>query len=148
MPKKNTIAALRIRKEMKEKSLSGADLAALANLSYYAVENVLSGKSSKLDKLEAIAKALGKPLLYFVDPHYDSESAHEDKPYDGELHYKVIKIISDFCKRKKIFITKKMMNNLVENIYPRLKREDPEELIVAQTEAVASYILREKKNKS
>jgi transcriptional regulator with XRE-family HTH domain len=139
MATKNTIAALRIRQEMKEKSLSGSDLAALSNLSYYTVENILSGKSSKVDKLEAIAKALGKPLMYFIKADFSKDN---NAPYDGELHYKVVKMISDICKRDKIYLTKEKMDKLINFVYPRLKKDDPDSLMTSQTEAIVDYAIK------
>ena len=142
MPKKNTIAAIKIRQEMKERSLTGANLAELANLPYYAVENILSGKSSKLDKLEAIAKVLGKPLMYFVNADYDEKNIGNNSSYDGELHYKVVKIIHDICTKNKIYLNKDRMDQLTNFIYPRLKKDDPENLIIAQTEAIINYVVK------
>lgn len=142
MAKRNTVAALRIRKEMKEKSLNGASLASLANLPYYTVENILLGKSSKIDKLEAIAKALGKPLMYFVEADFSTENNKNNEAYDGDLHYKVVKIISGICKRDKVHLTKEKMDKIVNFVYPRLNNNDPEELIFSQAEAIVSYALK------
>jgi transcriptional regulator with XRE-family HTH domain len=143
MSKKNTIAAIRIREEMKEKSLSGADLAALAKLPYYAIENILSGKSNKLDKLKAVAKSLDKPLMYFIDAdHGNNIKKNFSSEYDGELHYKVVKIINDLCKKDKIYLTKDRMDKLVDFVYPRLRKDDPEKLIHLQTEAMVNYALK------
>ena len=143
MARKNTIAALRIKHEMVERSLSGSSLAALAHLPYHAVENILSGKSSKIEKLEVIARALGKPLMYFIDADYDVRGeSNNNADYDGELHYKVIKIISDICKKNKIYLTKDKMDKLFDLIYPRLKKDDPDKLIFAQTEAIINYALK------
>ena len=140
MLKKNTIAAIRLRKEMKEKSLTGASLAELANLPYYAVENILSGKSSKVEKLDAIAKALGKPVMYFIDPEYDSNNKKSSTAvYDAEIHYKVVKAVSNACKKRKIHLTKEKMDYLVNLTYPRIQKSDPEKLIIAQTEAIVNY---------
>jgi len=141
MPKKNTIAAIKIRQQMKEKSLTGVDLAEISNLPYHAIENILSGKSSKLDKLEAIAKALGKPLMYFIDANYNKKNI-DNNSYDGELHYKVIKMINDFCKKNKIHLTKEKMDQLTNFAYPRLKKDDPESLILAQVETIVTYALK------
>lgn len=143
MVRKNTVAALRIKQEMKNKSLTGVDLASLANIPYSAVANILSGKSSKIEKLEAIAKSLGKPLMYFVDADYGKKTNEEyEVSYDGELHYKVVKTVNDLCKKREVFLTKEKMDNLVSFIYPRLKKSDPEDLIKSQTEALLDYALK------
>jgi transcriptional regulator with XRE-family HTH domain len=144
MAKKNTVAALRIKQEMKAKSINGTDLASLANIPYSAVANILAGKSSKIEKLEAIAKSLGKPLMYFVDVDYGDKKIDkgDEVIYDGELHYKVVKIINDLCKKKAVHLTKEKMDKLVNFIYPRLKKDDPQDLIKSQTEALLDYALK------
>lgn len=144
MTKKNTVAALRIKQEMKSKSLTGADLATLANIPYSAMANILAGKSSKIEKLEAIAKSLGKPLMYFVDADYGNKKGDESDGaiYDGELHYKVVKIINDSCKKKNVHLTKEKMDTLVNFVYPRLKKSDPQELLKSQAEALLEYALK------
>lgn len=144
MTKKSTVAALRIKQEMKNQSLTGADLATQANIPYSAIANILAGKSSKIEKLEAIAKSLGKPLMYFVDVDYGNKKSggNDDEVYDGELHYKVVKIINDLCKQKNVHLTKERMDKLVNFIYPRLKNNDPQDLIRSQTEALLDYALK------
>ena len=146
MAKKNTIAALRIKQEMKEKSLTAAELASISGLSLYAVENILAGKSSKLDKLESIAKALGKPLMYLVDINYGNENIKNDNTvYDGELHYKVVKSINEVCQKNKIYLTKNKMDELFDLVYPRVKKADPDDLILIQTEAIINYAIKNNK---
>ncbi len=143
MAKKNTLAALRIKQEMQDKSLTGTELALLSGIPYSAIANILAGKSSKIEKLEAVAKALGKPLVYFVDADYNNEKSISNKDdYDGELHYKVVKVINDLCKKKSVHLTKDKMDKLVNFIYPRLKKDDPQELIISQTEALLNYALQ------
>ena len=129
---------------MKSNSLTGADLATLANIPYSAMANILAGKSSKIEKLEAIAKSLGKPLMYFVDADYGDKKSDESEGviYDGELHYKVVKIINDSCKKKNVHLTKERMDKLVNFVYPRLKKSDPHELIQSQAEALLEYALK------
>jgi transcriptional regulator with XRE-family HTH domain len=139
MSKKNTIASLRIKNELKERSLNGVELAKLANISYYDTSNILAGKSSKIEKIEAIAKALGKPLTYFIDANYDSTNI-QSASYDSELHYKVVKLISEICNKNKIFLTKEKMDEFVNTIYPKMSKNDPEDLMFAQTEAIINYI--------
>jgi len=140
MSKKNTIASLRIKNELKERSLSGVELAKLANISYYDTTNILAGKSSKIEKIEAIAKALGKPLTYFIDANYDSTNT-QNTVYDSELHYKAVKAISKICSKNKIFLTKEKMDEFVDTIYPKISKNDPEDLIFAQAEAIINYII-------
>jgi hypothetical protein len=144
MTKKNTVAALRIKQEMEKKSLTGADLASLARIPYSAIANILAGKSSKIEKLEVIARSLGKPLMYFIDVDYGNKKSDKngDVIYDGELHYKVVKMINDLCKKKNIHLTKERMDKLVSFVYPRLKKDDPQDLIKSQTEALLNYALK------
>lgn len=139
MTKKNTIAAFRIKEEMKNKSLTGQQLATIANLSYYTVENILAGKSSKLDKLESIARALDKPLMYFLDENFEHQN---NAAYDGELHYKVVKAINQVCNKNNITLTKNKVDELIDLIYPRLNKEDSDELIAIQTEAIVNYAIK------
>lgn len=139
MSKKNTIAALRIKQELKDRSLSGIELAKLANISYYDTTNILSGKSSKVEKIEAIAKVLGKPLSYFIDINYDASKA-QNTSYNSELHYKVVKVISEICNKNKIFLTKEKMDEFVDIIYPKISKNDPEDFVFAQAEAIINYI--------
>jgi transcriptional regulator with XRE-family HTH domain len=146
MAKKNTIAAIKIRQELDKKSLTGAELAKLADISYYTVENILAGKSSKIDKIEAIAKALGKPVMYFIDANYGEDGNSNSGEYDADMHYNVIKMISDFCKKNKIFLNKEKMDELIDMVYPRLNKGDPEDLMLAQTEAIVSYVLKTNKS--
>lgn len=143
MTKKATIAAIKIRHEMKSRSLTAVNLASLAKIDSHSVNNILSGKSNKIEKLEAIAAALGKPLMYFVDPNFSEHCKKStEAAYDGDLHCKVVKIINDFCKREKITLTKDWMDKLVDFTYPRLNKDDPDELILSQTEAVVKYALK------
>ncbi len=140
MAHKHTVASLRIKQEMKEKSLTARELAKLAKISYYTVDNILAGKSSKIDKIEAISKALGKPLMYFINADYDNAaSVNISKSYDGELHYKVIKAINEVCVKNKIFLTREKMDEFVDAIYPKIDKRDPEGLILAQSEAIINY---------
>ena len=139
MAKRNTVAAIRIKEQLKEKSLSGIELAKLANISYYDATNILSGKSSKVEKIEAIAKVLGKPLSYFIDINYDASKA-QNSSYDSELHYKTVKVISEICNKNKIFLTKEKMDEFVDTIYPKINKNDPEDLIFVQAEAIINYI--------
>lgn len=139
MTKKNTIAAIRIKHELKERSLSGTELAKLANISYFDTNNILSGKSSKVEKIEAIAKVLGKPLTYFIDINYDATNI-QNTAYNSELHYKAVKAISEICNKNKIFLTKEKMDEFVDTIYPKISKNDPEDLIFAQAEAIINYI--------
>ena len=113
----------------------------MTGIPYHAIANILSGKSSKVEKLDVIAKALGKPLAYFLSPDSEMDNSKEGKSYDGELHYKVLKIINDLCKKTKINLTKSKMDELVDFVYPRLKKDDPDDLIKTQTEALVNYIL-------
>ncbi len=144
MAKKNTIAALRVKHELEEQSLTGVELSEMTGIPYYAIANILSGKSSKVEKLDIIAKALGRPLTYFLSPDSGNESAEEKIPYDGELHYKVLKTITDLCKRNKISLTKSKMDELVDFVYPRLKKDDPDDLLKTQTEALVNYTMKNK----
>ncbi len=139
MVKRNTIPALRIKQELKDRSLSAIELAKLANISYYDTTNILSGKSSKVEKIEAIAKVLGKPLSYFIDINYDASKV-QSTAYDSELHYKAVKAISEICTKNKIFLTKEKMDEFVDTIYPKISKNDPEDLIFAQAEAIINYI--------
>lgn len=142
MTKKNTIAALRVKHELEEQFLTGVQLSEMTGIAYHAIANILSGKSSKVEKLDVIAKALGKPLAYFLNP--DSKNDNPEigaLSYDGELHYKVLKTISDLCKKSKINLTKNKMDELVDFVYPRLKKDDPDDLIKMQTEALVNYII-------
>lgn len=138
MTRKTTIAALRIRQEMDTQSLTAPSLASRAKINLHTVNNILSGKSSRIEKIEAIAKALGKPLMYFVNSDFNDDST----TYDVDLHCKIVKIISDLCKKDKISLTKHEMDKLVDFTYPRLNRDDPDELILSQTEAVIKYALK------
>jgi transcriptional regulator with XRE-family HTH domain len=140
MVRKNTIAALRIKKELKDQSLTGIELSEMTSIPYSAIANILAGKSSKIEKLEVIAKALGKPLLYFLNA--DNNENDDKSAYDGELHYKTLKRINDYCRNNKIHLTKDKMNQLVDFVYPRLKKDDPEDLMVIQTEALVNYLLK------
>ncbi len=145
MTKKNTIAALRVKHELEEQSLTGVRLSEMTGIPYHAIANILSGKSSKVEKLDVIAKALGKPLAYFLSPDSERDGSKEGKlSYDGELHYKILKTISDLCKKTKISLTKSKMDELVDFVYPRLKKDDPEDLIKTQTEALVNYIINNK----
>jgi transcriptional regulator with XRE-family HTH domain len=142
MTKKNTIAALRVKQELEEQSLTGVKLSEMTGIPYHAIANIVSGKSSKVEKLDVIAKALGKPLAYFLSPDSDNNNPKEERlSYDAELHYKVLKTISDLCKKAKISLTKNKMDELVDFVYPRLKKDDPDNLIKTQTEALVNYIL-------
>lgn len=138
MAKKTTIAALRIRQEMNNQSLTASDLASRANIDFYAVNNIISGKSSKIEKLEAIANALGKPLMYFVNSDFNNDST----TYNADLHCKIVKVISDICKKDKISLAKHDVDKLVDFTYPRLNKNDPDELMLSQTEAVVKYYLK------
>lgn len=143
MAKKNTVAALRIKQELKEQSLTGTELSEMTGVPYSAIANILAGKSSKVEKLEIISKALGKPLLYFLNADYDqSDSSSDISPYDGEMHYRLLKIINDICKKNKIFLTKDKMDELVDFIYPRLKKDDSDDLLAMQAEALVNYIIK------
>lgn len=143
MVKKNTVAALRIKQELKDQSLTGIELSEMTGMPYSAIANILAGKSSKVEKLEVISKALGKPLLYFLNADYDENKAIDNKlPYDGEMHYKVLKTINDFCKNNRIHLTKDKMNELVDFVYPRLKKDDPDDLLTMQTEALVNYLIK------
>lgn len=144
MTKKNTIAALRVKHELEEQSLTGVRLSEMTGIPYHAIANILSGKSSKVEKLDVIAKALGKPLAYFLSPDSESDNPKEKLSYDGELHYKVLKIISELCKKTKTSLTKNKMDELVDFVYPRLKKDDPDDLIKTQTEALVNYIMNSK----
>lgn len=141
MAKKNTVAALRIKQELKEQSLTGIELSEMTGMPYSAIANILAGKSSKVEKLEVISKALGKPLLYFLNADCDS-SGGDRLPYDGEMHYKVLKTINDLCKRNKVHLTKDKMDELVDFVYPRLKKDDPTDLLTMQTEALVNYLIK------
>lgn len=132
--KRNTIAAIRIKQKMEEKSLTGTDLASLTSLPYHTIDNILSGKSNKLDKLEKIAKALEVPIIYLIQEEFSDE-----KSYNPEFHAKLVKIISDICKVRKFHLTKNKMDKLLDIVYPRINKNDPEELITKQTEAIIDY---------
>ena len=143
MIKKTTVAAIKIRQEMKVRSLTAANLASLARIDSHSVNNILSGKSNRIEKIEAIATALGKPLMYFINPNFNEDDKKNGNiTYDGDLHCKVVKIINDFCKREKITLTKDWMDKLVDFTYPRLHKDDPDELISSQTEAIVKYTLK------
>ncbi len=145
MTKKNTIAALRVKHELEGQFLTGVKLSEMTGIPYHAIANILSGKSSKVEKLDVIAKALGKPLAYFLSPDSENNNSKEEKlSYDGELHYKVLKTISDLCKNTKINLTKNKMDELVDFVYPRLKKDDPDDLIKTQTEALVNYIINKR----
>ena len=110
---------------------------------YSAIANILAGKSSKVEKLEIISKALGKPLMYFLNADYDkNDLKNEATSYDGELHCKILKIINDLCKKDKIYLTKDRMNELVDFVYPRINKKDPDDLIKTQTEALTNYVIK------
>lgn len=143
MAKKNTVAALRIKQELKNQSLTGVELSELTGVPYSAIANILAGKSSKVEKLEIISKALGKPLMYFLNADYDkNDLKNEATSYDGELHCKILKIINDLCKKDKIYLTKDRMNELVDFVYPRINKKDPDDLIKTQTEALVNYMIK------
>ena len=143
MAKKNTVAALRIKQELKNQSLTGVELSELTGVPYSAIANILAGKSSKVEKLEIISKALGKPLMYFLNADYDkNDLKNEATSYDGELHCKILKIINDLCKKDKIYLTKDRMNELVDFVYPRINKKDPDDLIKTQTEALTNYVIK------
>jgi transcriptional regulator with XRE-family HTH domain len=143
MAKKNTVAALRIKQELKNQSLTGVELSELTGVPYSAIANILAGKSSKVEKLEIISKALGKPLMYFLNADYDkNDLKNEATSYDGELHCKILKIINDLCKKDKIHLTKDRMNELVDFVYPRINKKDPDDLIKTQTEALVNYMIK------
>lgn len=144
MTQKSTIAAMRIRQEMKDQSLSGTELSEITKIPYSAIANILAGKSSKVEKLEVIAKALGKPLMYFLKADYEKNNLDSKAPYDAELHYKLLKTINDFCKKNKVYLTKDKMDELVNFVYPRLKKDDPDSLLKIQTEALLNYAVKNK----
>lgn len=144
MTKKVTLASRRLREMMTKNSIDGRELSKRSGVKYDDITNILAGKSKNTDKLSAIAKYFGSTLSYFLG--LDDQNQENLLNYNGELHCKTVKFVFEYCTKTKIHLTKGKMDELVNFIYPRLKNDDSDELIVTQVGALVDYFITNKIN--
>lgn len=116
----------RIKEEMEKQGWSGRALSEQAGLPYYTVSRILTGKSNKLEKLDKIAKALQKPLFYFMDEQYQEPqpvriTSEVKAIYDGNVYREAIEVVEMVLREKDVKLTTDLVDRFVRLIYPKLK---------------------------
>lgn len=119
--------AEKIKTEMRKKKFTTAELSALTGISQMTAQNILQGRSKKIEYIQKIALALNVPLDYLINEELVTAPAIDLKKY-----IKASKISADVLTQANLNPNKRYLEEFIFMIY---------QYIVSSPEASdASYI--------
>ncbi|MDA7705292.1 hypothetical protein N8772_02305 [Rickettsiales bacterium] len=119
------INAKKLKETIKQSSLSSQELAKVVGISPHDIYNSYKGNGMKFQKLDLIARKLGKPIEFFMDDsinYINNGSTKQsikvsDKPYNPVLYRQILDLVEKSLDEVGIEITPENIKNLHTRIY-------------------------------